>query len=282
VPLTFPSHLAPVLPLKLWRPRWFDGVALATGAVAPDVAYLAMGPDGQPFADTHTWPALFWWCLPVAVAYAWILRRVIGIAAAQLPGSRRFGWEAYGALAHTRHRWWISVISAVLGAASHIAWDWLTHTDGWLRYVFGVRWSDVTTVAWWTVSDLTSTAIGAAVVLIIAVRTGPRLAAHVTARPVTQSAVVRPRVFWATAGVVAAVGFSVTAFLPGAALPAATGVRLLHVAALALLFASLAVRTSVRPNRRTGNEKKSTTMSGGRRRSRASRAGRAHPRGGRC
>ena len=36
MPATFPSHAAAVLPLKLWRPRWFDGVALVVGSMAPD------------------------------------------------------------------------------------------------------------------------------------------------------------------------------------------------------------------------------------------------------
>lgn len=27
MPLTFPAHQAPVLPLKLWRPPWFDATA---------------------------------------------------------------------------------------------------------------------------------------------------------------------------------------------------------------------------------------------------------------
>jgi hypothetical protein len=33
VPMTFPTHPVAVLPLKLWRPRWFDGVALVLGCV---------------------------------------------------------------------------------------------------------------------------------------------------------------------------------------------------------------------------------------------------------
>jgi hypothetical protein len=36
MPLTFPSHAAAVVPLKLWRRRWFDGVALVIGSAAPN------------------------------------------------------------------------------------------------------------------------------------------------------------------------------------------------------------------------------------------------------
>ncbi|MEV6812970.1 DUF4184 family protein [Micromonospora sp. NPDC051296] len=249
MPLTFPSHLAPVLPLKLWRPRWFDGAALVTGAVAPDVAYLASGPSGRSFADTHAWPALLWWCLPVALAYAWVVRSSVGTIAAHLPASRWFAWPAYGALARRRHRWWITVTSALLGAASHISWDWLTHTDHWLFVVFGIEWSSITGIAWWTVSDLTSTVLGAAIVLALAARIGRT---GVIARGADRSpstTVIAPRVFWTAAGVVAVVGLAAIPLLPGAAFPAATGVRLMHVVAVALLAGAVAARIWSRTTR---------------------------------
>ncbi|QOC91411.1 DUF4184 family protein [Micromonospora craniellae] len=205
MPLTFPAHLAPVLALKVWRPRWCDGVALSTGAVAPDVAYLAAGPDGRTFADTHTWPALFWWCLPVALAYA-----------------------------------------AVLGAASHVGWDWLTHTDDWLRVLFGIDWSRVTGVAWWTVSDLTSTVVGSALAVVLAARLGRRGERETDGLALPAR---RPTLFWGVAGLVAVAGAACVAALPGATLLAPTGVRLIHVAGLALLAGGLAVKVSSRGRR---------------------------------
>ena len=45
MPLTLPTHPLAVAPLKLWRPRWFDGVALTLGAIAPDVPFAL---DGYP------------------------------------------------------------------------------------------------------------------------------------------------------------------------------------------------------------------------------------------
>ncbi|GIG01068.1 DUF4184 family protein [Catellatospora citrea] len=254
MPLTFPSHLAPVLPLKLWRPRWFDGVALAAGAVAPDVAYLALDADGRLFADTHTWQALLWWCLPVALAYTWVVRRTIATVAVHLPDGRRFTWRAYAELAHHRHRWPITVGSCLLGAASHVAWDRLTHTDGWIHTVFGVRWADVSTIPWWTVSDLASTVIGAAVVVGVAVRAGRRSGHDGVAAPTGPGGgsgppAARPRVFWTTAVVSGLAGLAAVPSLPGAELPAATGVRLLHVVAAALLSGVVAVRVSAKRSR---------------------------------
>nr|WP_230416536.1 DUF4184 family protein [Micromonospora tarapacensis] len=235
--MTFPSHLAPALALKMWRPRWFDGVALCTGAVAPDVAYLTSGPVGSSFPDTHAWPALLWWCLPVALAYAAAFRIGADSIAAHLPGDRRFGWRRHGSLARWPHRWWITVSSALVGAASHLGWDRLTHTDDWLRTLFGIRWSAVTDVAWWSVSDLTSTAVGAVAAVVLTARLGRRgspAAAPDLAR--------RPGLFWGVTAVIGVVGLAVVPLLPGASVLAATVVRLLHVAGLALLAGGLAVR----------------------------------------
>ncbi|MFI7551548.1 DUF4184 family protein [Micromonospora sediminimaris] len=241
VPLTFPSHLAPVLALKWWRPRWFDGVTLSFGAMVPDVAYLATGPTGPSFADTHSWPALFWWCLPMALAYAAVFRSCADAILAHLPGERWFGWSGHGSLARWPHRWWITISSALLGAASHLGWDWLTHTDGWLRVVFGFRWSSVTDVAWWTVSDLTSTLVGALLVVVLTARLGRRAAAAAGSRRLAPPRRL-PVLFWSVAALVSVAGLALVPLLPGATILAATIVRSLHVAGLALLAAAIAVR----------------------------------------
>ncbi|WBB90305.1 DUF4184 family protein [Verrucosispora sp. WMMC514] len=241
MPLTFPSHLAPVLALKLWRPRWFDGVTLSTGAMSPDVVYLTTGPTGRSFADTHSWPALLWWCLPVALAYAAVFRSCADAILAHLPGDSWFGWGGHGSLTRWPYRWWITISSALLGAASHLGWDWLTHTDGWLRGVFGLQWSSVTDVAWWTVSDLTSTLVGALLAVVLAARLGRREAAKVGVCRVAPSP-RRPALFWSVAALVAAAGLALVPLLPGASALAATIVRSLHVAGLALVAGAIAVR----------------------------------------
>ncbi|MDP4013047.1 MAG: DUF4184 family protein [Candidatus Nanopelagicales bacterium] len=43
MPLTFGSHQAVVLPLKMLKPRWFDGTALVIGSMAPDLFFLTHG-----------------------------------------------------------------------------------------------------------------------------------------------------------------------------------------------------------------------------------------------
>lgn len=219
---------------------------MVTGAVAPDVRYLALGLGGESLPDTHSWHGLLWWCLPVALCYAWVVRRSIGIIAAHLPDSRRFAWRDYTALAHARHAGWITVTSALLGSVSHLAWDWLTHTDGWLRVLFGVHWYEITGVAWWTVSDLTSTVVGAVVTIGVAARIGQRRVLLAEGNVSAPPAARRAGAFWAAAGVVAAVGLGLLPFVPGAGFPAATGVRLLHVVAVALIAGAVATRISVK------------------------------------
>ncbi|MBM0239180.1 DUF4184 family protein [Micromonospora sp. ATA32] len=252
MPLTFPSHLAPVLPLKLWRPRWFDGVALTVGAVSPDVAYLAAGSRFDLGMRTHTGAGLFWWCLPVTLVYTWVVRRSIAGIAVHLPADRVFAWRDYAALGGVRHPWWITIGSALLGAASHVGWDRLTHTDGWLR-ALGVDWYAATGDPWWTVADPVSTTVGAAVVLGLALRLGQRREIFDGEPPPAPQA--RPRVFWTAAALVVAVGAPVLPALPAATALTPTGVRLLHLGALALIVGGLAVTatpTDQRPLARTG------------------------------
>ncbi|SCL19757.1 protein of unknown function [Micromonospora pallida] len=231
MPLTFPSHLAPVLPLKLWFPRWFDGVALAAGSVAPDVAYLALGTRAE-LPDTHSLSALIWWCLPVALVYTWIVRRTVPAVAAHLPGR----WSAVGGLGQVRHAWWIMITSALVGAASHLGWDWLTHTDGWLQALFGIDWYEATGIAWWTVSDLLSTVLGAGVVALVIVRRPDLFMTGTGRRP------VRTGPFWLVALLSFVVGLAVLPFLPAAGQLGATGVRLLHLVGGSLLVGVLVER----------------------------------------
>ncbi|WP_432987495.1 DUF4184 family protein [Dactylosporangium sp. CA-233914] len=125
MPSTLPTHPLAVLPLKLWRPRWFDGVALATGACAPDMAYAFDGIGLR--IHSHTVLALFWWSVPAAVATAWVIRLGAPAVAAHVPRWLP-GWlREYGVLGRVRHRWYVTACSALLGAVSHLLWDLVTH-----------------------------------------------------------------------------------------------------------------------------------------------------------
>lgn len=245
MPLTFPSHLAPVLPLKLWRPRWFDGVALSTGAVAPDVGYLFTGTVLAPDLRTHTLGGLLWWCLPVALAYAWIVRRVIAGIAVHLPGQRLFGWPDHAALAGVRHPWQVTVCSALIGAFSHVAWDRVTHSDRWPRLLGIADFHALTGLYWWQLSDVTGTLGGGLLVAALAVRAARRHEIFEGVPPPGPPA--RPGVFWAVALAVTGLGALLLPGLPAATVPAPAGVRLLHLAAVALIAGAAAAGSLAPP-----------------------------------
>ncbi|NES14974.1 MULTISPECIES: DUF4184 family protein [Micromonospora] len=250
MPLTFPSHLAPVLPLKLWRPRWFDGVALATGAVAPDVGYLFTGAGWAPGLRTHTLGGLLWWCLPVALAYAWLVRRVIAGIAVHLPLDRLFGWRDHAALAGVRHPWQVTVCSALIGAASHVAWDRITHSDRWPRLLGIADFHAATGLYWWQFADVLGSLGGGAVVLALAVHAARRREIFQGVPPPAPPA--RPAVFWRVALAVTALGALVLPALPAATMAAPAGVRLLHLAALAMIAGAAGAGSLGRARRQAG------------------------------
>ncbi|WP_328345160.1 DUF4184 family protein [Micromonospora sp. NBC_00421] len=239
MPLTFPSHLAPVLPLKLWRPHWFDGVALCTGAVAPDVAYLVSGTRFEMGARVHTLGGALWWGLPVALAYAWLVRRVVAGVAVHLPGGRLFGWPGYAALGGVRHPWQVTVCSALIGVVSHVVLDRVTHS-AWWAYALGVDPGTVRVAGldWPLLANLTSSLACGALVCVLAVRAARRgqLFPDVPAAAPPD----RPGVFRAVALAVVALGMPVLPVLPAATAPAPYGVRLLHLMALGTILGAWA------------------------------------------
>ncbi|WP_433281939.1 DUF4184 family protein [Micromonospora sp. CA-244673] len=254
MPLTFPSHLAPVLPLKLWRPHWFDGVALATGAVAPDVGYLFTGTGLAPGLRTHTLGGLLWWCLPVALGYAWIVRRVIAGIAVHLPGQRLFGWPDHAALAGVRHPWQVTVCSALIGAFSHIAWDRVTHTDRWPRLLGIADFHALTGLYWWQVADVVGTVGGGLLVAVLAVRAARRGEIVAGARPPAPP--TRPGMFWGVALAVTGLGALLLPGLPAATVAAPAGVRLLHLAAVALIAGAAAAGALTGPSPDAGHSRR--------------------------
>ncbi|GIG71132.1 DUF4184 family protein [Phytomonospora endophytica] len=169
MPATVPAHQAAVLPLKLAWPSRFDGVALVVGSTAPDLAYAFL--PWWPFGSTHTPLALLWWALPVTVLLSTVIRRLVLPGAAHLP-LRRLRLRDYAACARVRHRWWTTLSSALLGAATHIAWDQFTHAGGvvsWLPTLvspspFGVPWYKLAQYA----SGVTGTLVTAWCVMLIA------------------------------------------------------------------------------------------------------------------
>lgn len=228
VPSTLPTHPLAVLPLKLWRPRWFDGVALATGACAPDFAYALDGPGIR--IPSHTIPALLWWSLPCALVVAQLCRWGAPAVAAHLPPW--FGLRDYGVLGRVRHRWWIAASSALLGAVSHLLWDLVTHPGP--------------VAAWWPIREASDTAACFLLpVFVVYVGMRRKLREWHGAPPETP---VRPARFWGVTLAVLATGFALTWALGDRQYYAGHlhvfFVRLMVAGALALLAGALAVQSA--------------------------------------
>jgi hypothetical protein len=220
MPSTVPSHPAAVLGLKLWRPRFFDGVALTAGAASPDVAYLIDGSGLPVWPFSHQWLGLIGWCLPVSLVLVLAVRTAAPTVAAHLPPAGVLALRDYGALRRVRHPWWVTGSSILLGGASHIVLDDLTNLHD--------------------VVDVTVELAGLLTALALAIHIGRhRLIRRWHGPP--PAVPVRPRLFWGTAALVAGPGAASVVFLPAALLVHTTGVRLITVVFLALLAGAAAV-----------------------------------------
>ncbi|HEY8453643.1 MAG: DUF4184 family protein [Micromonosporaceae bacterium] len=218
--MTFPTHPAAVVAMKLWRPRRFDGVALVLGAMAPDLAYVVDGSGLPVWPFSHQPLGMIGWSLPLVVAGTRVVRWAAPVVAAHLPPGGPLALRDYGAVRAARHRWWITAYCALLGAGSHLVLDPVETRVAALDAVLDVA--------------------GAAVMLAIMVHVGRRrlIRAWYGDPPALRR---RPVLFWGVAGAVALPAMAATPFLPAAHLPHTTGVRVLCAVAGGLLAAALAV-----------------------------------------
>lgn len=261
MPATFPSHQGFVLPLKLWRPTWFDGVGLAVGAALPDLGYAA-GCCTPPQTYGHTWWGTIL-LIPVGLLLSWLIRWAAPTVAAHLPMAGPLALRDYGVLGIVRHRWWVSASSVWLGLFSHVVTDHVTHAaiEGTALGLPALRTEVVPGLAWWIPIHLFSTALGGLVSLAIVLHIGRRrllLTWHGPAPDVP----TRPRLFWGTTagvglgavaltGLAAALGphVALVGFLPDLPRPSVMVVRAAVGLFLAVLIAT-AVTKRARPEER--------------------------------
>ena len=107
----------------MWRPRWFDGVALVVGSGSPDLFY-AIGAVRSHQLDGVIVAVAF------TIAYSILLRRfaVDGLFGA-LPDFGPLKAKSYRVLKHGRPRLLVTALSAFIGVASHVFVDSFTHSD---------------------------------------------------------------------------------------------------------------------------------------------------------
>jgi hypothetical protein len=236
MPLTFPAHAAVVLPLKLARPRRFDGIALVLGSTSPDLAYAFAAI--VPYPTVHSLAGLFWWCLPVTLALTWVIRRASPWVAAHLPAGGPFALRDYGALGRVRHAWYVTLWSAAIGAVTHLLWDGVTHspeTNGWgALLVPSLGAQPIDGLPWYRVLQHVSSLGGTAVTVALAWYAGRhRLIARWHGDPPYVPR--RPGLFWGVAMIVLAAYPLTWPLLTHLYQPHVQGVRVLCFAGLALL-----------------------------------------------
>ena len=155
MPLTFLSHQAVVLPLKIAAPRATSGTALVIGSMAPDVEYFLRGYPTS--TVSHTWMGQLTFCLPVSLVLFWVMTRLIAEpAAANAPDWGQLHLEDYALLRRQPTsvlHWGIVVASALIGSASHVLLDEVDVVIGGTPYhALGASLSWIlANVAFWSV-----------------------------------------------------------------------------------------------------------------------------------
>jgi hypothetical protein len=134
VPFTLFAHQVPAVGLKIARPRWFDGTALAIGSMAPDLAY-ALGRWRT--VDTHDWDGL-----PLAMSTAFVLTMaarwiVADVAPAHFPDLGPVRLRSWRVTAKRQPALPITVISAAIGVLTHLVLDAFTHEGRWGERLLG-------------------------------------------------------------------------------------------------------------------------------------------------
>ncbi len=135
MPWMIPSHQAPVLPLKRWRPQWFSGLGLVLGTMAPDLVFI-LRLDAQGSPASHSLLGQVYLTVPMvlmlhflatALALPWLLAHLPAGAPLHL-----------GALARSRPAtdqasFSRVALSGLVGGLSHLFVDGFTHGNhaGW-------------------------------------------------------------------------------------------------------------------------------------------------------
>lgn len=139
MPFTFIAHQAPALAIKIAKPSWFCGTALAIGSMAPDLEYILRASILGTIGHTGAGQLIF--CLPVTLALTYVVTQIVAEPAARhLPKGKPFYFGDYAALAVSArrpHYWLRAVPSALVGSGSHVVWDAFTHRDGFFALWWG-------------------------------------------------------------------------------------------------------------------------------------------------
>jgi hypothetical protein len=121
------AHPAAALPLHALRSRWLDPAALIIGSLLPDTVYfLTALPVTR--AQSHSLAGVFWFALPLGLLMLAVYRVLLQEPLVDLaPAPLRSRLRA--ARLHHPPPWRMVpiLLSLVLGALTHLGWDYVTH-----------------------------------------------------------------------------------------------------------------------------------------------------------
>jgi hypothetical protein len=131
VPFTL-AHPAAILPLR--HVRYLRTAPLIIGAIAPDLpSYGPMHYTGYLVRETHRLRGSWAIDLPMGfalLALLFLLRRPLTVL---LPArSRGLCLRALAPYAQRPLEWLLAPLSILIGVWTHLLWDSLTHSDGWM------------------------------------------------------------------------------------------------------------------------------------------------------
>ena len=141
MPFTF-SHPAIVLPLTKARLK-LSATGLIIGSMIPDFEYFIRMRDRSKYS--HTITGIFWFDIPLALVVCFIYHLVVrnslfdnlpSFLKDRVSVYKRFDWSKY-----FLKNWIIVFVSIIIGAASHIIWDGVTHNT-----MFYVNQADLSTM----------------------------------------------------------------------------------------------------------------------------------------
>ena len=142
------AHPAVVVPFKQVFPRQFVLSALIVGSVAPDVAHGI--PHDTPLGNPHAIGPVMAIGVPVALVALWVFHMLVKRPMIRLfprdiqPSLRSFDGPCRF-LPWPRFVW--ILVSIVIGICTHVAWDSMTHGNGWAVRQFPLLQTHVFSVA---------------------------------------------------------------------------------------------------------------------------------------
>lgn len=123
------AHPAAVIPLRRFLGDWTVPSALVVGSITPDLAY--MFPVGIPRGASHSLAGLLWFCLPAGASVYLLFHLVLKqplVSLASTNAGRRLSVITMPGLPAAP--WSAVLVSLLLGASTHLAWDAFTHESG--------------------------------------------------------------------------------------------------------------------------------------------------------